>query len=1117
MANRIRLLRPDDLLCLEIEFHNLKLNDASCEVRALVREEPERPSFLIVHFPPQAILEQAFLEQEPLPTDGGFDNDKINAGDNYSKARKDEQPGEADKLGFLAKSRLSGPSRLVFRLPEEADYQIEYSVAALLNWSDFHLEVSPVAGLPLNPTRAEIDAAGATRQPNALETAIEYPYRLIVSPNDGVQWGHQRFPVTHAGITELWHTRLLTAKRAAGKHRELSKENQAPLRAVWSPDFEFQDRTFTDILLDNPPFPKANIVDNEPFRASMNGYDRFSIVLNTTAFSGYVNENEQPYKPQPFWAEQFMLSSMGAWLRSRGNWELPYYLRRPIIFQAAPFKPILSANPGFAAADVGASPFQFLANKLNDFYQAPSDILAQNLSLNLPVVHRADKSTTSLSEWVHRSTMGRDHYVRIVYEGFLYPFGHRAALVKVTERKIKKLSNGRLYAMLLQRFFIVVREPLKDYSALHDLTLNPLGTNFGRHMPFKNVRLTTLVTPDIIAPGDASVSIAGADKALWIKVKENGQPTSFRFHAEAEDFSGKQLDFDASMIFVFADGISNSETTPVFAAYANAPNERACPFHNQAVAYVKPGDNIKSENTRFETSNMEFHSVQFLEDVNREYKGFVPFMLSANVKIPALEQILGKPTATQIQFFKGYLKDGLVNEGKVFAELVKPKNTVTNNIPDFDRNPFAAKFEAKQAGGISTPSFRPSSLSESTGPVGGNVEKAADANFDPVEYFPTNLDAKLFGSFDLMDIINVALGSFGKNAPNIVRDIKNLPGGRQEITASMVWEPDLQTKDIGVLTLEADDARARMEARIKQVVFLPPNAPALGETSSEFTGAIEDFNLVFIKVVRLNFEAFRFSSINGKKPDMDVQLANSNPVEFIGALTFVNELKNIIPKGLFGDGVSLDLIPTGIRAGFSFAVPPLAVGVFALKDIVLSAYLTLPFSDGKPTFDFAVSERHKPFNLTVAFLGGGGFFHLQVDTTGVRLLEAALEFGANASIDLGVASGGVHFMAGIYFAMKVEAGKSESELTGYFRCGGEVSVLGIVSISIEFTLSFTYYIDENKAKGRATLEISVEILFFSISVELTIEKGFGGESGDPLFKDVMPQASIWNEYATAFA
>jgi len=37
-----------------------------------------------------------------------------------------------------------------------------------------------------------------------------------------------------------------------------------------------------------------------------------------------------------------------------------------------------------------------------------------------------------LEQWRHLATLGRDHYVRVVYAGFLCPFGHAASLIKVT-------------------------------------------------------------------------------------------------------------------------------------------------------------------------------------------------------------------------------------------------------------------------------------------------------------------------------------------------------------------------------------------------------------------------------------------------------------------------------------------------------------------------------------------------------------------------------------------------------------------------------------------------------------------------------------------------------------
>ena len=88
--------------------------------------------------------------------------------------------------------------------------------------------------------------------------------------------------------------------------------------------------------------------------------------------------------------------------------------------------------------------------------------------------------------------------------------------------------------------------------------------------------------------------------------------------------------------------------------------------------------------------------------------------------------------------------------------------------------------------------------------------------------------------------------------------------------------------------------------------------------------------------------------------------------------------------------------------------------------------------------------------------GGGGFFHIELDTDGMRMLEASFEFGATAALDIGVASGEVHIMAGIYFSLQRKEGSTELApiLTGYLRLGGSLNVLGLIRVSVEFNLSF---------------------------------------------------------------
>jgi len=247
---------------------------------------------------------------------------------------------------------------------------------------------------------------------------------------------------------------------------------------------------------------------------------------------------------------------------------------------------------------------------------------------------------------------------------------------------------------------------------------------------------------------------------------------------------------------------------------------------------------------------------------------------------------------------------------------------------------------------------------------------------------------------------------------------------------------------------------------------------------------------------------------------MDVS-ADGMDLTFAGPLKFVNTLKNLLPANGFSDPPYLDITASGIRAGYVLGIPSFGVGIFSIQNIGLSAGLSLPFVDQPAGVRFAVSERHKPFLTTVALFGGGGFFAIALNARGIEQIEAAIEFGGNLSLNLGIASGGVYVMAGIYFSMTGD----EVKLTGYLRCGGYLEVLGLISISIEFYLGFTYRDkggDKGEVWGQATVRVCVKIAFVNKSVPLTVERKFAGAAGDPTF-DQLVEPEDWEAYCRAFA
>jgi hypothetical protein len=364
-------------------------------------------------------------------------------------------------------------------------------------------------------------------------------------------------------------------------------------------------------------------------------------------------------------------------------------------------------------------------------------------------------------------------------------------------------------------------------------------------------------------------------------------------------------------------------------------------------------------------------------------------------------------------------------------------------------------------------------------------------------------------------------GSLSGNAPKVRTTADDIPGGKL-VKVTLDWAPEVKNVDLGIAAFKKDHngvSKLEIHGLVQKPVLI--GAPAAGAATSEFTGRLNDFQVSVLESVFINFKLFSFTAKTGQKTDVTVNLDPALPIEFSGDLKFVEELRKAIPPGLFGDGPSLDISPTGIRAGFELALPPITVGVFTLKDVSLGAAITLPFLEGKPLFDFNVSRRDHPFQVAVMIFAGGGFFHLQLDTAGIRQLEAAIEFGAAASLDIGVTSGEVHIMAGIYFSLQRKEGSTDLKCTlaGYLRLGGSLSVLGLIKISVEFNLTFAYVSDggSGKAYGRATLTVHVEVLFFSTSVELTVERSFGGSGGDPTFLDQYPDQHDWENYALAFA
>ncbi|MEN8040931.1 MAG: hypothetical protein ABFR95_05450 [Actinomycetota bacterium] len=981
-----------------------------------------------------------------------------------------------------------------------------------------------------------------SREPRQFETAIEAPYRLIISPSALGGWAHATTPVAAPTDTEheeqegqqdtgsaerrveLWHSRL--GVRSVDEDDTVTIDQvssyQRAIRGIWA-----RDREAMNWRQEFVP-PHADL----PFRSSLDGADRHMIVRQSA--ETWLGDGNEPIHPDAVEARRLYLSSVGAWLDLHGKWTtLPY--------------------------------------------------------------SEADPEMSSIESWDHIAPMGRDQFVKVVYPGYLWPFGHRASLVKLTERKMKTASNS--VAGLYQRKFLVVKEPVKSFHQ--------------SDLPFTEVRISPIVTPTLNPdPGDLQNS------AFMPKVDN----TPFAFILHCRDHEDREVKLTTPLTWV----AEHFDTTTTIQA-THSPFDVVF-ADGQQVAFApasKGGDTIAP-------------TARFTFDAEAHIGGSTPTMVDADITIDAVERLSSVGSVT-IKYFDTYLSegfDGAGNKGEVWAELLSAE---------------ALSFGAQsssgsdKAGGFIQPDLTVAGLSRAQGVV-NDLVNVADETFDPLAFL-SGVAPKLFGLVDLVDLLKT-IGVDLSDAPSVVSDtlgrieafIADLERAKKTVQDAVVEADKLVTRAQGKTADLQNQAQAALAAAqnldnlvsnavddilneltglldatetevqnalanpltalstaLNEVPNVAPLLPPLvrkqleslarvlrqvldavdlideivrfvnglagsnaqfsyryewvpkleswpseadpvlklterslviavegrvsgkGDVGVEALAELKDFSLILLpgtELVAFKFDHLSFNAGSSGKAEVDVVL---NDIEFLGLLGFIEVLKELIPFDGFSDPPYLDVTAAGLTAGFTIDLPNVAVGVFNMSNLSLGADVQVPFLGETVTVGFSFCTRERPFVLAVSFIGGGGFFGLRLSPKGLVVLELSLEAGAILAVDFGVASGSISAMLGIYMRLEGDGGA----LAGYFRLRGEVDVLGLISASIELYLELNYDFDTGKMVGKARLTIKVEVLFFSASVTIEAERQFAGSNGDPNFIDVMVEddgtSPAWSQYCLAFA
>lgn len=250
------LLRSWDMISLTFRFSYLKLDGL-----VLRPAFKTKPAFMSVVFPPQNIAEEAFFTKETNNSKLEYHNKDTTLVKDPDHDSGNETPKDPGKV----QSRIAGATRLVFTVPENSS--ISLTIQGLLEaCHNLPPNLAPTALSYLKIPVGPITPGGISRfgvipftlppllPPHVDETAIEAPYRLLISPNQFSAWEHDTSPIRNPlpipdplttpdpsptpppgpskgrDTFELWHSRLIV-------RNEPNNNNLNTIRAIWARDW----------------------------------------------------------------------------------------------------------------------------------------------------------------------------------------------------------------------------------------------------------------------------------------------------------------------------------------------------------------------------------------------------------------------------------------------------------------------------------------------------------------------------------------------------------------------------------------------------------------------------------------------------------------------------------------------------------------------------------------------------------------------------------------------------------------------------------------------------------------------------------------------------------------
>ncbi|CAJ0849388.1 hypothetical protein AMST5_00118 [freshwater sediment metagenome] len=493
----------------------------------------------------------------------------------------------------------------------------------------------------------------------------------------------------------------------------------------------------------------------------------------------------------------------------------------------------------------------------------------------------------SIERWQHDIVLGRDIRAEVVYKGYLFPLGHRASLIKLTERVFLRTDAG-FKALLRQRLFLRVARPKKLYPAVGQ----PHG---GRLWCGNLVTMLTTRTADIIDPTAGWKETSGASDSIPIGRLELDVGLAFWPRTDITDKGVSQFEIDVdgaktSLPLMFVDNMAattKASLEKVIAHYNKVTaTRRQAAFNDQKLRYApekQPGQAsfatdwvrlrahglVKWNNTSWTGDLTDCQITGALEGA--EQPPFYPAMEVARIRISQAERFSGgQPVFVEAQYDGHYVRYGFAEEssgdgqGPNAAPPGGVKRSVNPQEVFLDLRsvvPLDMGSNGDRGAGLSRPNMRIVALGRKNGPLGADQtvwwDKSPDATETKADAFAQYLASATPPTGDIPTVAGnaatlVSLASYfdpsiHRNDPDI-KDVTGLPGTEQEsrpvpLKEDLAGKEEIEQAIKVVKAYFSQDAKLLGTIRLRTLMeFLgigPDNLPVLKEVIDYGTAALQ--------------------------------------------------------------------------------------------------------------------------------------------------------------------------------------------------------------------------------------------------------------------------------------